>query len=40
MEGLGVKVSHGGTTIEVHDLDGQPSADNEDDGDTDSSESV
>lgn len=40
IEGLGVKVSHGGTTIEVHDLDGQPSADNEDDGDTDSSESV
>ena len=24
-EGLGVKLTHGGTTIEVHDLDGQPS---------------
>lgn len=40
MEGLGVKVSHGQTTIEVHDLDGQPSANGKDDGDTDSSESV
>ena len=39
-EGLGVKVSHGGTTIEVHDLDGKPSANGKDDGDTDSSESV
>lgn len=27
-EGLGVKLTHGSTTIEVHDLDGQPSADN------------
>ena len=24
-EGLGVKLTHGQTTIEVHDLDGQPS---------------
>ena len=24
MEGLGVKLTHGSTTIEVHDLDGQP----------------
>ena len=24
-EGLGVKLTHGSTTIEVHDLDGQPS---------------
>lgn len=26
MEGLGVKLTHGQTTIEVHDLDGKPSA--------------
>ena len=26
-EGLGVKLTHGGTTIEVHDLDGEPSGD-------------
>lgn len=26
MEGLGVKLTHGQTTIEVHDLDGNPSA--------------
>lgn len=26
MEGLGVKLTHGSTTIEVHDLDGKPSA--------------
>ena len=25
-EGLGVKLTHGGTTIEVHDLDGPPPA--------------
>ena len=24
MEGLGVKLTHGNTTIEVHDLDGKP----------------
>ena len=24
LEGLGVKLTHGSTTIEVHDLDGQP----------------
>ena len=34
MEGLGVKLTHGNTTIEVHDLDGKPTehpapADNE-----------
>lgn len=28
-EGLGVKLTHGQTTIEVHDLDGQPSPDPE-----------
>lgn len=25
LEGLGVKLTHGNTTIEVHDLDGKPS---------------
>ena len=33
IEGLGVKLTHGSTTIEVHDLDGHPDAaaqDNED----------
>lgn len=29
MEGLGVKLTHGQTTIEVHDLDGIPSDDEE-----------
>lgn len=28
-EGLGVKLTHGDTTIEVHDLDGKPTEDNE-----------
>lgn len=32
-EGLGVKLTHGGTTIEVHDLDGAPS-DNENESNT------
>jgi hypothetical protein len=27
-EGLGVKLTHGATTIEVHDLDGAPAEDN------------
>lgn len=27
IEGLGVRLTHGGTTIEVHDLDGKPSPD-------------
>ena len=36
MEGLGVKLTHGQTTIEVHDLDGKPSEtpNYEEDGDT------
>ena len=38
-EGLGVKLTHGNTTIEVHDLDGQPSetppATTDDDGNQD-----
>jgi hypothetical protein len=28
-EGLGVKLTHGDTTIEVHDLDGEPKDDKE-----------
>jgi len=31
MEGLGVKLTHGETTIEVKDLDNQPKAENEED---------
>lgn len=29
-EGLGVKLTHGGTTVEIHDLDGHPDNEAED----------